>query len=458
MDDIDDDLTDLVAAWRYHSSSSSSREPEVELKAPKSSVNQKSVSPSGGEGQGHEAPCKMTSSPTVKEPEVDAEQGHASPSSPSNNNNNNDPGPAASPDSADNQPTAYVRSPQTVELTVRVNNETEVSMDDDVNEYSKLHSVQDHSRIRFPSEPWKVLFAFLWSCSCLTVTGFVTTIAHDRYPVNASALPDLLLDNLPRHAWAFQASEWCFMGLFFIWFFTVFFHHHKWVLLRRQFFITGILYLFRSLSMIVTSLPVADSHYQCANKTTGTVEAVVVRSVRFILGMGLSTAGVLHTCGDWVYSGHTAMLVLAYLLINEYFPKRLWPFKWFCRLVSLFGIFLVLLAKDHYTLDCLAAYYVTTRVFWTYHAIAVSGKKPEENQSWLQAICSSDFSPSPPRGAAQPRIPTATRCDPENPNNRVLWFWPVAWLESGCEGVVPKQYRWPLPFPKNWTRWEKVFD
>ena len=70
----------------------------------------------------------------------------------------------------------------------------------------------DHSRIRFPSEPWKVLFAFLWSCSCLTVTGFVTTIAHDRYPVNASALPDLLLDNLPRHAWAFQASEWCFMG------------------------------------------------------------------------------------------------------------------------------------------------------------------------------------------------------------------------------------------------------
>jgi len=345
-------------------------------------------------------------------------------------------------------------------ISYKGNPDTEVAMDDDVDEYSKLHSVQDSSRLRFPSEPLKVLLTFLWSCTCMTVTGFVTTVAHDRYPVNASALPDLVLDALPRHSWAFEASEWCFMGLFFIWFLTVFFHHHKWVLLRRQFFITGILYLFRSITMIVTSLPVADKHYKCAPKTIGTIEAITVRSIRYILGMGMSTAGVLHTCGDWVYSGHTAMLVMAYLLINEYFPKRLWPFKLFCGAVSAVGIFFILLAKDHYTLDCLAAYYVTTRVFWTYHAIAVAGKKTDENQNLLQSLCTSDFSPSwrEAAGVNDPPIPTARRCDPENPNARVLWFWPAAWLEAKCEGVVPKQYRWPLPFPKKWTRWEKNFD
>jgi shingomyelin synthase len=49
----------------------------------------------------------------------------------------------------------------------------------------------------------------------------------------------------------------------------------------------------------------------------GSFEEITLRTVRYILGMGLSTAGVLQTCGDWVYSGHTAMLVMAFLLINE---------------------------------------------------------------------------------------------------------------------------------------------
>ena len=40
-------------------------------------------------------------------------------------------------------------------------------------------------------------------------------------------------------------------------------------------------------------------------------------TVRYLLRMGLATAGELHTCGDWVFSGHTTMLVMAYLLINE---------------------------------------------------------------------------------------------------------------------------------------------
>ena len=101
------------------------------------------------------------------------------------------------------------------------------------------------------------------------------------------------------------------------------------------------------------------------------------------------------------------------------------------------------------------------RIFWAYHAIAVAGKKSDENQNLLQTLCSSDFPPpssSSSRERAPANIPTSRRFDPENPNARVLWFWPAAWLESNCEGVVPKQFRWPLPFPKDWTRWEKVCD
>jgi hypothetical protein len=51
------------------------------------------------------------------------------------------------------------------------------------------------------------------------------------------------------------------------------------------------------------------------------------------------------------------------VFLVRYFPSQCWPVKWLCGLISLTGIIFVLIAKDHYTLDCVVAYYVTTR--WT---------------------------------------------------------------------------------------------
>lgn len=96
-------------------------------------------------------------------------------------------------------------------------------------------------------------------------------------------------------------------------------------------------------------------------------------------------------CGDFMYSGHTVILVLGYLIISEckYLsallklpfltvsqssfpdsPKYFWILHWTAWINAMVGVCMVLVAHGHYTIDIIVAYYVTTRLFWTYHTLA----------------------------------------------------------------------------------------
>ena len=64
--------------------------------------------------------------------------------------------------------------------------------------------------------------------------------------------------------------------------------------------------------------------------------------------------------------------------MNEYYfflfvtdtSKKLYVLHWASFLASTTGIVMVLIARGHYTIDVLVAYYVSTRVFWIYHTMA----------------------------------------------------------------------------------------
>ena len=162
----------------------------------------------------------------------------------------------------------------------------------------------------------------------------------------------------------------------------------------------------RAFTMYVTVLPVASSTYYCSPKFNHTtVGNVLVAALKVLSGLGLSINGEHTFCGDYIYSGHTVILVTCFLLIQEctlilelfllskFFklnnlliqflinifnfetdaPNRSWRWAvihWIYWAMSLAGIVLVLLARGHYTIDILIGYYVTTRVFWIYHVVA----------------------------------------------------------------------------------------
>ena len=62
-------------------------------------------------------------------------------------------------------------------------------------------------------------------------------------------------------------------------------------------------------------------------------------------------------------------LTLGYLVILAYTPS--WPLlHWASLLTSTSGVLFLLVARGHYSIDVILAYFVTTRVWWVYHVMA----------------------------------------------------------------------------------------
>lgn len=177
----------------------------------------------------------------------------------------------------------------------------------------------------------------------------------------------------------------------------------------------------RCITMFVTQVPVASVTYYCSPKANSTSPTVVVeRVLQLLSGFGLSINGQHTFCGDYIYSGHTVILTMAYLLIREYTPRKCVFLHYISWAMSFTGVIMVLLARGHYTVDVIIAYYVTTRVFWMYHTMANNNNlKVAGNQNYL---------------------------------SRLWWFCMFEYFERNVRGVVPRLYEWPLPWPRRFVK------
>ncbi|XP_055372147.1 phosphatidylcholine:ceramide cholinephosphotransferase 1-like [Condylostylus longicornis] len=275
---------------------------------------------------------------------------------------------------------------------------------------------------KFPKEKWKTFVAFLILAANFILATVSLSLVHERLPDRTiyKPLPDIILDNITPQEWALNISEIIIMITVNSCILLIIFHKHRFIVMRRLFLILSLLYFMRSITMYVTVLPVASTTYYCSPKLNTTVTATIIakRVFQLISGFGLSINGKHTYCGDMIYSGHTVMLVLGYLVIAEYSPRRFYVLHWLSWTASFFGVICVLIAHGHYTIDVLIAYYVTTRLFWTYHTLT--------NINFLQSGSSYNYI------------------------GREWWYtYFFRYFERNIRGPLPRQYEWPLPWPRH---------
>lgn len=267
---------------------------------------------------------------------------------------------------------------------------------------------------QFPAEWGKTAVAFVYALCCFVLTTVIISVVHERVPPKEETppLPDKFFDVFDRVEWAFTVCEINGMILMFLWVIQWSILKHRSIIGRRFFFIVGTLYLYRCITMYVTTLPVPGLHFRCSPKLYGDWESKMRRVIKMIAGGGLTITGSHNMCGDYLYSGHTVMLTLTYLFTREYSPRRFWWYHWSCWLLCAVGVFFILLAHDHYTIDVVVAYFITTRLFWWYHTMA--------NQQALKETSQNNFF------------------------TRVWWYRFFQYLEENVPGVVPRSYQKPF--------------
>ncbi|XP_055533106.1 ceramide phosphoethanolamine synthase-like [Wyeomyia smithii] len=266
-------------------------------------------------------------------------------------------------------------------------------------------------------EFFKTMISLGYAFLVTWITAFVMVVVHERVPdmKKYPPLPDIFLDNVPHIPWAFQMCEVTGTLLFCIWVCVLIVHRHRTVLLRRFFALAGTVFLLRCVTMLITSLSVPGTHLECTPhdhkfddsssvKITEMIYLRISRAYTIWSGLGMSIQGV-RTCGDYMFSGHTVALTLLNFFITEYTPRNLYFLHTLTWLLNMFGIFFILAAHEHYSIDVFVAFYITSRLFLYYHTLANN-----------QALMSHDS------------------------NRTRVWFPMFSYFESSVDGIIPNEF------------------
>ncbi|KAF8370800.1 sms-1 [Pristionchus pacificus] len=267
---------------------------------------------------------------------------------------------------------------------------------------------------RYPKERGKTLLAVAMLFVAGVSNVIVLSVVHEKVP-EQPPLPDFIFSLTPYYPYGLNLTEYIMLSSFAAMALLILFHRHRWIVLRRLATIGSLLYFGRCVTMFVTQVPVADPNWHCSPKLQGenaTFANVLLRALSVVTGLGLNLGGKHTLCGDYIYSGHTLVLVISALFIGQYSPLRWRIVHVFSWLMTLAGMFLLIMSRGHYTIDVIISYFVCTRLFYLYHTMA-----------------------------AMPSL----RISPQNHHRKEIWWRLFEFMEGRIMRPLPRKYDNPFP-------------
>ncbi|XP_060067215.1 sphingomyelin synthase-related protein 1-like [Ylistrum balloti] len=218
----------------------------------------------------------------------------------------------------------------------------------------------------------KLIIGFLYLLSAHITSCVAIVFVNDRLPDRKKhpPLPDLILDNLPYVPWAGQASEYCLALEMVIWIGMVSLSKQRLQIIHRLCLVAGTMYWLRCLCVLVTSLPVPDVHKKCYPFPEADTWNKLKRALDLYTRFGLKVVGA-ETCGDYIFSGHTTLLTILNLFVNEYAPRSRCFIRGITWTLNIGGILFILLCRGHYTIDVILAFYLSYQIFTSYHCCII---------------------------------------------------------------------------------------
>ncbi|KAK3099989.1 hypothetical protein FSP39_013111 [Pinctada imbricata] len=218
---------------------------------------------------------------------------------------------------------------------------------------------------------WKFTTSLAYILFSHLLTCFVVVNVNDRMPDRKlyPPLPDVLLDNLTYIPWGASVAEICLVTLGIMWLFLCFFHKHRFIVMTRMFALMGTMYLLRCVTIFVTSIPCPNVNKECDIYPNATVWNRMYRALLIFSRMGIAIMGN-RTCGDYVFSGHTIMMTMCNLFINEYTPRTMKVLHMISWSLNVLGMYFILASRGHYSIDVIIAFVISLQLFNNYHTIA----------------------------------------------------------------------------------------
>ncbi|RWR99949.1 spingomyelin synthetase-like protein, partial [Dinothrombium tinctorium] len=327
------------------------------------------------------------------------------------------------------------------EIAIEVNEsiESKDQAHDQPNENVNSYSIYDYLR---------TFLALLLFIASGFANDFALAIVHEFVPYKSPPLPDLGFSLLPYEKKMLDVCEFIIIGFGVAVVLLHFFHSYRIIVFTRMLTILSIIYLCRSICMVTTIFPLAHQRY-CAPRlkdangsnffTFNHLLVFLKRAVHLLSGFGLSINGKQVYCGDYLFSGHTAILVAFYLILREYWlPAKCETLIWkvvnySLQAIVFFAILDLIMARGHYLIDIVLGYYVTTRVFWIYHTFAYNNQLIQKSKIakvwWLPLFKYFERIPNDRQLNCNIHI-TRDQCDCIITN-----------------GIIPRSFKWPLYWP-----------